>query len=357
MSKTLRFGLVCSLWVLTAATAYAQATFSPTKTFVLDRACDAVSSIKKQTDASPLASGQSFTALGTNKEDNPSHVYLKIGAEKKWVELSCGHYQESSSSVSSNNQPVAATRSDCLPFFDNTPNPVRLKSGLADITPPAPRIDAFGQAVNQVCGTVGSHVSPEAFKQLLRSHTTVLNNIKTFTNGKVFANRPARANTEDYLNDLTDAWFAVRAFDHVFCGEPEANGPIGGMHYVGRYLQLQETGEACRMDNLRQNEVVPNVLYSMGVIMKYGNNVARSSIKGYGLTLSAEDLLKVATKAFAENPTTSRDKTTACLAAVKDDGRQFTVVFARRSSGIRTIYPDASPSPTDPACTQGISLN
>lgn len=357
MSKRFCLGLGLALITLTLNTTYAQSTLSPPQEFVLDRTCDAVSSIKKQTDAMPLAVGQTFTAIGTNRADNPSHVYLKIGAEKKWVELSCGHYSSSTATTIVNPQPTNGANRDCLPFFDNAANPVRLKSGVADITPPAPPIDAFGQAINNLCGAVGSHVNPNAFKQLLRNQPQVLTNLKAFTNDKVFANRPARANTEDYLNDLTEAWFAVKAFDHVFCGEPEANGPIGGMHYFGRYIQLQQTGEACRMDNYRQNEVVPGVLYSMGVIMRFGNNTARSSIKGYGLTLSAEDLLKVATKAFAENPTTSRDKTTACLAPVKDDGKQFTVVFARRSSGIRTIYPDATPSPTDPACKQGISLN
>lgn len=340
-----------------ATSASAQVYFSQANEFVLDRACDAVTSIKKHSNISTLAAGQIFPALGTNREPNPTHAYLQIGAEKKWVELSCGHYSKLPTATETEAPSATIVANNCLPFFDNSNNPVKLKNGLADITPPAPSLDTFGQAVNAVCGSAGTKVSPEAFKQMLRNHSEVLARIKSFTQDKVFANRPAKTNPEDYLHDLTEAWFAVHAFEHIFCGEPEANGPIGGLHYVGRYLQLQQTGEACRMDNLRQNEVIPNVLYSMGVIMRFGNYTARSSIKGYGLTLSAEDLLKLGTRAFAENPTESRDKTLACLLPVQDEGQNFTTVFARRNSGIRTFYPDATPSATDPTCQQGLSLN
>lgn len=357
MFKALPLSLGLSVLAL-ATSASAQVYFSQPNAFVLDRACDAVTSIKKHSNVSTVAAGQTFSALGTNREPNPTHAYVQIAADKKWIELSCGHFSNAPTETTTTQpRPVTAPSNACLPFFDNSNNPVRLKNGVADITPPAPAIDAFGQALNTACGPAGNKVSPEEFKQLMRNHPQVLARIQTFTQNKVFASRPAKTAPEDYLNDLTEAWFAVHAFDHIFCGEPEANGPIGGLHYVGRYVQLQQTGEACRMDNYRQNEVVPDVLYSMGATMHFGNNTARSSIKGYGLTLSAEDLLKVGTRAFAENPTDSRDKTTACLAPIRDDGYEFTAVFARRSAGIRTLYPDATPSATDPACKQGISLN
>jgi hypothetical protein len=357
MSKRFQLGLALSALTLSMGSVSAQVLFPQPQAFVLDRACDAVSSIKKQSNTQALAAGQSFTALGTNREPNPSHAYLQLGSEKKWIELSCGHFTNAAVANPATSQPTPSAASNCLPFFDTLSNPVKLKSGLADITPPAPAIDAFGHAVNKVCGPAGNHVDPEEFKQLMRANPEVLQRVKSFTQDKVFANRPARASVDEYLNDLTEAWFAVRAFNHIFCGEPEANGPIGGLHYVGRYVQLQQTGEACRMDNYRQNEVVPGVLYSMGATMRFGNNTARSSIKGYGLTLSAEDLIKVGTRAFAENPTDSRDKTTACLVPIQDDGYKFTAVFARRSAGIRTLYPDATPSATDPACKSAISLN
>ncbi len=251
----------------------------------------------------------------------------------------------------------ANTGAACLPFFDNVDNPIKINvGGNADITPPTPSLNAFDLAVNNTCGAAGKVVAADEFKDLLRQHPAVLQRLQAFTQNRVYANRPVPASSEAYLQDLSDAWFNLKAFDHIFCGEPKAGSAIGGLHFHGRYVQLQASGAACRMTNFRQNEVVPGVLYSMGVVMKTADGrEARSSIKGYGLTLSAEDILKAATRAFAENPTASSEST-ACLLPLSDDGVNFTTVFVRRANGIRTFYPDATPAKTDPACATTISL-
>ena len=93
----------------------------------------------------------------------------------------------------------------------------------------------------------------------------------------------------------------------------------------------------------------------MGVTLKTADgNLARHATKGYGLTLSASDMLKVVTRAFAENPSSGKDST-ACLLPITDDGKSFTTVFVRRAAGIRTFYPDATPAHDDPACQAAIS--
>jgi len=177
----------------------------------------------------------------------------------------------------------------------------------------------------------------------------------------VVAARGVRGATRDYLEDLTDAWFAIAAFDHIFCGEPAANGgKIGGLHFHGRYLDLQKEGSACRMSNYAQNEVVPGVIYTMGVMMKNASGTfVRDARKGYGLTTSAEDIFKIVTRAFAENPTTSSEST-GCLLPVTDDGQRFTAVFVRRAAGIRTFYPDATPNARgttqNPPCAAEITI-
>jgi hypothetical protein len=132
-------------------------------------------------------------------------------------------------------------------------------------------------------------------------------------------------------------------FDHIFCGEPAAGGSIGGLHFRGRYLQLQEQGLACRLPNNRGNEeIVPGTIYTLGVVMQVNGATARQSIKGYGLTLSAEDIFKVVTRGFGENPTQS-SSSQGCLLTVEDDGARFVTVFVRRKLGVRTFFPDATP--------------
>lgn len=334
----------------------AQLPFPEPREFVVEKPCKAYGSIKKKTQAKALEVCQTYTAVGENKRQGATHAYILLGSKNKWVDLNCGHYADAGV-TSSKCKPGPGPDAKCLPFFDDTDNPVRIKvGGTVDMTPPAPALNSFDEATNATCGAPGKVVSEEEFKTLLRSHPDVLQRIMAFTNGRVYANRPPRESTEDYLDDLTDAWFSIKAFDHIMCGQPEAGGSIGGLHFHGRYQQLQKTGEACRMSNYGENEAVPGVLYSFGATMKAANGgTAKSPIKGYGLTLSAEDILKAATRAFTENPTQSNEST-ACLQPITDDGKQFTTVFVRRASGIRTFYPDATPASNDTACKAAIDL-
>lgn len=336
--------------------AYAQTSFPQPRDFIIDQPCEAYTSLKKQTNPVALAVGQTYSAVGENKQPDATHAAIKLGTENKWVALICGHYTDASPATGSDAPPP--TNAACLPFFDDQHNPVKLKvGGTVDITPPAPTLNAFDQAINTTCGTAGKVVTGDEFKTLLRNHPEVLQRLMAFTGQRVFADRPPRPTTEDYLQDLSAAWFNLKAFDHIFCGEPGAEGKIGGLHFHGRYLQLQHSGEACRMDNYRQNEVEPGVIYTMGVTMKTASGeFARHSTKGYGLTLSAEDILKTVTRAFADNPTGSNEST-ACLLPVADDGKQFTTVFVRRANGIRTFYPDATPAANDPTCSATIDLS
>jgi hypothetical protein len=353
--NVLRVGMGIFLLLATLA-AVAESRFASPRPFVLDTPCEAYTSLKKKTDAETLVVGNTYQGVAENKTPGATHVLLRLGYGSKWLALACGHYADAGSAESVT-VVAAPPPTQCLPFFDEVDNPVNVGvGGKVDITPPAPPLNDFDRAVNDVCGAPGKVVSPAEFQALLRSHADVLQGIRRFTGSRVYANRPEPASDEAYLQDLTDAWFSLKAFDHIFCGQPEAGGPIGGLHFYGRYEQLQASGDACRMDNYRQNEVVPGVLYSMGASMKAANGgMARSSIKGYGLTLNAEDILKAATRAFSENPTNATEST-ACMLPVADDGKQFAVVFVRRSNGIRTFYPDATPSATDPACTAPVSL-
>jgi hypothetical protein len=361
------------------ATAAAQEFFAAARPFVIETACDATRAIKGG-EPTALEVGRSYDARGFNRKNDATHVLLKTADRtSKWVAIGCGRFTDAIAAGPgvSGGAPVAATQPAatppakpapgapavattasaqppippgprCQPFFDDlrNPTPAPLKfGGRADITPPAPALNEFDKAAAKVCGPAGKVVAADEFKQLLRDNSAVLDRIMEFTGGRVFANRPARGNREDYLGELTEAWFALKAYDHIFCGEPNpSGGQIGGLHFHGRYLQLQQTGEACRMPNYDQNEVVPGLIYTMGVMMRNASGgITRDARKGYGLTLSAEDILKVVTRAFTENATTSSESM-GCILPVADDGRKFKTVFVRRAAGIRTFYPDATPN-------------
>jgi hypothetical protein len=367
-SAPLPQALLCLALMTTASSSFAQSFFSEPVAFKVSKTCKASTNTKGSKGLLTVRAGQSFQALGENAPTDGKFVYLDTDGTRRWLPLSCGTYASSkpafadtqasegggntgSDNGTTNPGEPSGTGSNqaCLPFFDNEANPVKLKNGNADITPPVPTLDAFGLAVNQVCGPAGKATSRAEFVQLMKAHPSVLADVMRFTSGKVFGGQAATTNTEAYLQDLVKAWYDVHAFDHIFCGETEGEKKIGGLHFVGRYVQLQQTGEACRLPNLKSNEVVPGSVYSMGVKMKKLNGqFITHEIKGYGLSLSAADILKVATRALAENPTKS-STSTACLQQFTDGTERYTTVFVRRQQGIRTFYPDATP---DKAGTQ-----
>jgi Bacterial EndoU nuclease len=362
-SAPLPQALLCLALLASASSSFAQSFFSEPAAFKVSKTCKASTNTKGSKGVLTVHAGQSFQALGENAPTDGKFVYLDTDGTRRWLPLSCGSYASSkppfadvqggaggqAPGSTAGNMPGTTPTTTCLPFFDTQSNPVKVKNGTADITPPAPAIDAFGLAVNQVCGPAGKATSRAEFVKLMKAHPSVLADVMRFTSGKVFGGQAATTNADAYLQELVKAWYEVKAFDHIFCGETEVDKKIGGLHFVGRYVQLQKTGEACRLPNTSSNEVVPGSVYSMGVKMKKRNGqFITHEIKGYGLSLSAADILKVATRALAENPTKG-SASTACLQQFTDGSERYTTVFVRRQQGIRTFYPDATP---DKAGTQ-----
>ncbi len=336
-----------ALVVLGAQSASAQHFFESKRRFVVERPCQATRSLSGGSPVQ-LNPGDNLTSRGVNKEHDASHAFVRVGSSNKWVKLSCGKFADGKVQ-STGHQTQASHGETCLPFFDQKDNPVPIgKAGKKiDITPEPPALTDFDRAVMKVCGPPLKKVTRDEFKELMREYSHILMDIRDFTDGRVFADRPARSSPEDYLNDLTDAWFNRNGFNHIFCGEKgkTKNGvtSIGGMHHHGRYLQLQKSKRACRIAADR-DEVAPGLIYSMGVSLKdpQGRQL-RSPIKGYGLTLSAQDIFKLATQAFKDNPKSKKSRNLGCWLPVRDEGRDFTTVFVRSRKGIVTFYPDATP--------------
>ncbi|MCJ8283193.1 MAG: EndoU domain-containing protein [Rivularia sp. ALOHA_DT_140] len=247
------------------------------------------------------------------------------------------------SSISLNN-PVSAQQQDkeLLPFFDNEDNPVRVNypSGAKlDITPPAPQLNSFDKAVLRTCGPIGARVRPSQFKQLLSAYPEVLKNIQKATKGEL---RPGRKSKSQFLQDLTNIWFKNKGFEHIFCGEIYNENDIGGLHFYGRYLQLQDQKIGGRLPvNPGRQEVVPGVIYTMGVVIKQPNRTVTDVIKGYGYLSNAEELLVDVTKVYKQQKNTEG----ACIYQQidKETGTSFPTVFVRKNKGIITFYPDATP--------------
>jgi len=345
--------------LLAAITIHAQALFTIPQDFKINKSCTAYDSIKKENNPVSLQVGKSYLSFGENKAEGASHAYIEIEGKKKWVKLECGSYLNSKPDFKIPHQttsanPAGKKSSACLKFFDNDTNPIKTGNGFKDITPLAPPLDKFDQDVLHFCGAPGKATSAEGFKSLMKANPDVLKNLFAFTGGKVFQQKSKNTNINTYLDDLANAWYLLHAFDHIFCGEKSGRS-IGGLHFHGRYQQLESNKQLCRMNNFKSNEVIEGSVYSMGVEMKLADgDIIRHSIKGYGLTLSASDILLSATKAFSENHTSS-NKSEHCILTLKDANVSYAMVFVRRNNGIRTYYPDATPD-NSKLCSKPVSL-
>lgn len=229
-----------------------------------------------------------------------------------------------------------------LPFFDNIYNPVfvRFPAGQqVDITPSPPLLNSFDKAVLKLCGPIGTRVSSNNFKQLFSSYPDVLQKIQQVSGGEF---RLGRRNKAQFLEDLTNIWFQRRGFEHIFCGEIYNANDIGGLHFYGRYLQLQNEGIGGRLaNNQGREEVIPDVIYTMGIVIKQKNRTVTDVIKGYGYLSNAEEILLDATKIFK----LQGNNEGTCIYNVRDreTGKSFPTVFVSKEKAIITYYPDATP--------------
>jgi Bacterial EndoU nuclease len=181
------------------------------------------------------------------------------------------------------------------------------------------------------------------FQALLSAYPQVLKRIQASVDGEIFAGRNT---TAEFLADLTSIWFQQHGFERIFCGSIR-KGKIKGMHYVGRYLQLQEQGLAGKLThNQSQEEIIEESIYTIGVLLRYGNQVLVDRRTGYALVTDAAELLIAATQAFK---TQDRSNSVCTFPVVDaDSGHKYPAVFVKKDNAIVTFYPDATP--TSPAC-------
>lgn len=232
------------------------------------------------------------------------------------------------------------------PFFDDIDHPElhHFPRGIpVDITPPAPDLSPFDRDVLQICGKVGNHPHADDFRALLRAYPEILHQIQTAVDGEIF---PGRNTESEFLDDLTEIWFKRHGFEHVFCGTIQS-GQLKGMHYVGRYLQLQQQGLAGKLpNNQHQQETIDRVVYTIGVLLKYGSRIIIDKRTGYALVTDAVELLIAATQAFKLK---SRPNAVCTFPVIDaDSGHTYPAVFVKQDHAIVTFYPDVTP--TDPIC-------
>jgi hypothetical protein len=250
-------------------------------------------------------------------------------------------------------KPSTATQNnvELQPFFDRASQSEQLRSPVGrsvDATPRLPPLNKFDQSVLAICGEFGARVDPVDVRQLFNQSPAVVKQIKQAVDGEIFA---GRSRPSEFLDDLVQIWTENHAFSHIFCGEMKGER-IGGLHYVGRYAQLQQQGKAGRLpDNQSEEEVLEGAIYTVGIELQARGRVLRDRKKGYAYPSDAAELLEDGTWAFKQFQPGHTDGTRSCLYSVNDpDASPFDMVFVKTDRAIVTLYPDATPPDNQPRC-------
>jgi Bacterial EndoU nuclease len=335
---SLRTGTVLVGGLLLWASSPASAFFELSGVFIPDERCQAFDSIRRRTNPGNVLTvpGQSYNVRGLNKEDGDFVQVDVPGAVPgaRWVDIICGDLFRRDEPVDPE-PPGPGPAPAFMPFFDTSDQP-------NDPSPPPPTLSPFDRAMLQVCGDWGSRPAQGAFRAVLDDPSLAadVSRIHDALGGSILG---PQGGLKQFKDELASVWFEQDGFRHVFCGEPSER-TIGGLHFVGRYLEMQEKGWGGLAPLCNNTEVAPPV-YTFGVSFRTpGGRVRTACPKGYGLNLDAVALLVEATKAFKLMLPRTSGKA-MCLHGVADQNAMlYLAVFVIKSSAVRTFYPDASPT-------------
>ncbi|WIG96604.1 hypothetical protein [Myxococcus sp. SDU36] len=115
------------------------------------------------------------------------------------------------------------------------------------------------------------------------------------------AGRPgARQANIDWLTGLWVSTGPRNAFTHVFCGDDWQRGPIGGLHFLPRYAQLEAEGRLCYQGPARGDAALKGDAYTIRFKGMAPWSCGKKHIGGFSRSPDAVGILSIGTRAFAK---------------------------------------------------------
>ncbi|WP_141322808.1 hypothetical protein [Myxococcus sp. AB025B] len=165
------------------------------------------------------------------------------------------------------------------------------------------------------------------------------------------AGRPG--NRQANIDWLTSLWVSTgprNAFTHVFCGDDWQRGPIGGLHFLPRYAQLEAEGRICYGGPVRGGSAKTKEQYLIRFQGVAPWSCGEKRVGGFTDSQDAVGLLSIGTRAFARCCARDGAKKEGGVYAAKDLGNTRWQIWCGTRNG---TYGIATLHPTDNAATCG----
>jgi hypothetical protein len=116
------------------------------------------------------------------------------------------------------------------------------------------------------------------------------------------AGRPGKGSRQANIEWLTGLWVSTgprNAFTHVFCGDDWQRGPIGGLHFLPRYAQLEAEGKVCYQGPGRGAEALQGEQYLVRFKGLSPWSCGVKHVGGFSASQDAVSIAAIGTRAFA----------------------------------------------------------
>ena len=306
--------------------------------FTASKQCEMYNSLKHHTNTGGLhtVAGQSYKI----KQENDDYIYVGLPQEytvPRWIKKSCGVIEgDTKVGIKQKKHVTSAKDKDhFIPFFANA------KDHITKDQPIIPTLTEFDHAVLKACGGWGDLVTRSNLNTLFAGKA--LQSIYKELNHTIITKD---ADIDTFAKELISIWLDHRGFEHVMCGQPHSH-TLGGLHYVGRYLQMQQNKWG-GLNATCNKEEIKGPIYTIGVdFITSKGTIATKCPSGYDYNMNVYHTIVEGTKTFKEvYNKKGKDWKGACISSNK----QGDFVFVKGNDAIVTFYPDASPSASLKSC-------
>ncbi|MFB1479778.1 hypothetical protein [Corallococcus sp. RDP092CA] len=225
--------------------------------------------------------------------------------------------------------PACASTCDQPPLFARTPALSALDREVLDLCPARPDASVSAADVQRF---FAKHYDDARVQRALSA-----------------AGRPGSRQAN--IEWLTSLWVSTgprNAFTHVFCGDDWQRGPIGGLHFLPRYAQLEAEGKVCYQGPVKGEAAVTGDQYLIRFkgLAPWSCGVKRTG--GFSTSQDAVSIAAIGTRAFARCCARGGAKKEGGVYSAPDVGGGNWRIWCGTRNG---TYGIATLHPTDEAAT------